>query len=69
MRAAAESRRGLPARSNHAASRWLLGTYNKPPEDLTRYLAEFCFRSEFAGDPQAAFETLLGLAIKRAGRP
>lgn len=49
--------------------RWLLRTYNKPPEDLTRYLAEFCFRSEFAGDPQAAFETLLGLAIKRAGRP
>jgi transposase-like protein len=49
--------------------RWLLGTYNKPPEDLSLYLAEFCFRSEFARDPQAAFETLLGLAVRRAGRP
>ena len=24
--------------------RWLIGTYNKPPKDLTRYLGEFCFR-------------------------
>jgi transposase-like protein len=44
--------------------RWLIGTYNKPPRDLTRYLGEFCFRSEFRNDPQAAFETLLGLAVR-----
>lgn len=57
--------------------RWLLGTYNKPPTDLAPYLAEFCFRSEFARDPQSAFEALLGLAtrigpisgVRRAGRP
>lgn len=44
--------------------RWLTGTYNKPPADLTRYLGEFCcFRAEFRNDPGAAFATLLGLAI------
>lgn len=45
--------------------RWLTGTYNKPPADLTRYLGEFCFRSEFRNDPEAAFSTLLGLAVRR----
>jgi transposase-like protein len=46
--------------------RWLTGTYNKPPADLTRYLGEFCFRSEFRGDPETAFSTLLGLAVQPA---
>lgn len=44
--------------------RWLIGTYNKPPTDLRRYLGEFCFRAEFRNDPQTAFETLLGLAVR-----
>ncbi len=43
--------------------RWLLGTYNKPPADLAPYLAEFCFRTEFRDDAEAAFSTLLGLAM------
>jgi len=43
--------------------RWLTGTYNKPPADMTRYLGEFCFRSEFRNDPEAAFSSLLGLAV------
>ncbi|HVA87164.1 MAG TPA: IS1595 family transposase [Candidatus Saccharimonadales bacterium] len=43
--------------------RWLLGTYNKPPADLAPYLAEFCFRTEFRDNAQAAFSTLLGLAM------
>lgn len=48
--------------------RWLIGTYNKPPADLTRYLGEFCFRSEFRGDPEGAFTTLLGLAVRDRAR-
>ena len=44
--------------------RWLVGTYNKPPTDFTRYLGEFCFRAEFRDDPPRAFETLLGLAVR-----
>jgi transposase-like protein len=44
--------------------RWLVGTYNKPPANLTRYLGEFCFRSEFRKDPETAFWTLLGLAVR-----
>lgn len=44
--------------------RWLIGTYNKPPKDLTRYLGEFCFRSEFRNRPDVAFSTLLGLTVK-----
>jgi transposase-like protein len=44
---------------------WLVGTYNKPPMDLSRYLGEFCFRSEFHEDPETAFWTLLGLAVRR----
>ena len=43
--------------------RWLLATYHKPPTDYRPYLDEFCFRSEFQGDPATAFETLLGLAV------
>lgn len=43
--------------------RWLIGTYNKPPVDLTRYLGEFCFRTEFRNEPETAFSTLLGLAM------
>ncbi len=43
--------------------RWLLATYHKPPADYAPYLDEFCFRSEFRGDPQTAFRTLLGLAV------
>lgn len=43
--------------------RWLLATYHKPPTDYQPYLDEFCFRSEFRGDPATAFETLLGLAV------
>lgn len=43
--------------------RWLLATYHKPPTDYRPYLDEFCFRSEFQGDPATAFETLLGLAM------
>jgi hypothetical protein len=43
--------------------RWLLATYHKPPTDYRPYLDEFCFRSEFRGDPATAFETLLGLAV------
>lgn len=46
--------------------RWLIGTYNKPPADLTRYLGEFCFRSEFRNDPEGAFSTLLGLVVQPA---
>ncbi len=46
--------------------RWLLGTYNKPPSDLASYLAEFCFRTEFRGDAEGAFSTLLGLAMTSA---
>ena len=44
--------------------RWLLATYRKPPADHRPYLDEFCFRSEFRGDPATAFHTLLGLAIR-----
>ncbi|MEI8334452.1 MAG: IS1595 family transposase [Chloroflexota bacterium] len=44
--------------------RWLTGTYNKPPANLTRYLAEFCFRAEYRNDPEGAFSTLLGLAVR-----
>lgn len=44
--------------------RWLVGTYKKPPADLTRYLGEFCFRTEFRKDPETAFWTLLGLAVR-----
>ena len=44
--------------------RWLVGTYNKPPIDLARYLGEFCFRSEFRKDPETAFWTLLGLLAR-----
>lgn len=47
--------------------RWLIGTYNKPPTDLTRYLGEFCFRTEFRKDPETAFWTLLGLVLGRQG--
>jgi ribosomal protein L37AE/L43A len=43
--------------------RWQLATYHKPPVDCAPYLDEFCFRSEFRGDPEAAFSTLLGLAV------
>lgn len=43
--------------------RWLIGIYNKPPRDLTRYLAEFCFRTEFRSAPGSAFSTLLGLSM------
>lgn len=46
--------------------RWLIGTYNKPPVGLARYLGEFCFRSEFRNDPEGAFSTLLGLAVQPA---
>lgn len=44
--------------------RWLLATYHKPPADYAPYLDEFCFRSEFRADPQTAFHTLLGLAVR-----
>jgi len=44
--------------------RWLLATYHKPPADYAPYLDEFCFRSEFRGDPQTALQTLLGLAVR-----
>ena len=44
--------------------RWQLATYHKPPADYAPYLDEFCFRSEFRGDPRAAFQTLLGLAVR-----
>lgn len=44
--------------------RWLLATYHKPPADYRPYLDEFCFRSEFRADPAAAFETMLGLAVR-----
>jgi hypothetical protein len=44
--------------------RWLLATYHKPPTDYRPYLDEFCFRSEFRGDPAMAFTTLLGLVVK-----
>lgn len=43
--------------------RWQLATYHKPPADYAPYLDEFCFRSEFRGDPEAAFSTMLGLAV------
>ena len=43
--------------------RWQRATYHKPPADDAPYLDEFCFRSEFRGDPEAAFSTLLGLAV------
>ena len=45
--------------------RWLLATYHKPPADYAPYLDEFCFRSEFRGDPATAFTTLLGLAVSQ----
>jgi hypothetical protein len=45
--------------------RWQLATHHKPPADYAPYLDEFCFRSEFRGDPATAFETLLGLAVSR----
>ncbi|MGC8635346.1 MAG: IS1595 family transposase [Candidatus Limnocylindrales bacterium] len=45
--------------------RWQLATYHKPPADYAPYLDEFCFRSEFRGDPATAFTTLLGLAVSR----
>jgi transposase-like protein len=48
--------------------RWLLATYNRPPSDLARYLGEFCFRQEFRRQPESAFSTLLGLAVKTSGR-
>lgn len=62
------SNRATPAADGATSrfKRWLLGTYNKPPADLTRYLGEFCFRSEFGNDPEAAFSTLLGLAVQPA---
>ena len=44
--------------------RWLLATYHKPPADYAPYLDEFSFRSEFRDDPQTAFRTLLGLAVR-----
>jgi transposase-like protein len=63
-------RRGSASRATPAADgatsafkRWLLGTYNKPPADLASYLAEFCFRTEFRGDPEGAFSALLGLTM------
>lgn len=44
--------------------RWQLATYHKPPADYAPYLDEFCFRSEFRGDPETAFHTLLQLAVR-----
>jgi hypothetical protein len=49
---------------------WLLGTFHGVSrEQLQVYLDEFVFRHNRRGNPQAAFQTLLGLGTGRAPAP
>lgn len=49
---------------------WLLGTYHGVSRgQLQAYLDEFVFRHNRRGDPQAAFQTLLGLGTSRPPAP
>ena len=49
---------------------WLLGTFHGiSREQLQVYLDEFVFRHNRRGNPQAAFQTLLGLGTGRAPAP
>jgi hypothetical protein len=49
---------------------WLLGTYHGVSRgQLQAYLDEFVFRHNRRGDPQAAFQTLLGLGTSRPPTP
>jgi transposase-like protein len=49
---------------------WLLGTFHGVSrEQLQVYLDEFVFRHNRRGNPQAAFQTLLGLGTRRAPAP
>ena len=49
---------------------WLLGTFHGVSrEQLQVYLDEFVFRHNRRGNPQAAFQTLLGLGSSRLAAP
>ena len=49
---------------------WLLGTFHGVSrEQLQVYLDELVFRHNRRGNPQAAFQTLLGLGTGRAPAP
>ena len=49
---------------------WLLGTHHGVSRaQLQVYLDEFVFRHNRRGNPQAAFQTLLGLGTGRAPKP
>lgn len=49
---------------------WLLGTFHgvSPPK-LQAYLDEFVFRHNRRGNPQAAFQTLLGIGANSPPAP
>lgn len=49
---------------------WLLGTFHGVSRgQLQAYLDEFVFRHNRRGNPQAAFQTLLGLGANRRPVP
>jgi hypothetical protein len=49
---------------------WLLGTFHGVSRpQLQAYLDEFVFRHNRRGNPQAAFQTLLGLGANREPVP
>ena len=60
----------LADRSMGNMKQWLLGTFHGVSRpQLQAYLHEFVFRHNRRGNPQAAFQTLLGFGRNRAPAP